>query len=207
VPGTQIASTRKCALAPQTAKPSAVRSQRLCLVPHTCRFLGRQSLGCRAGTGTRPHPSVQRGAPKPDSGKIIARVTAFLRLRALRSFGGCHARRTWMCFLGNAREICCRDGLTVWSPFADDTRASTFEDASKSLSNWGARREAKTSRRGFSDSVGRRATSAMGQGRSSNDIRVTSALPSTFPHFAFGPRTDMPSLLMFVRLRGNFGPS
>jgi hypothetical protein len=133
----------------QTAKPSAVRSQRLCLVPHTYRFLGRQSLGCRAGTGTRPHPSVQRGAPKPDRGKIIARVTAFLRLRALRSFGGCHARRTWMCFLGNARDICCRDGLTVWRPFADDTRASTFEDASKSLSNWGARREAKTSRRGF----------------------------------------------------------
>jgi hypothetical protein len=33
--------------ASEIAKPLAVRGQRLCLVPHTCRVLGRQSSGCR----------------------------------------------------------------------------------------------------------------------------------------------------------------
>ena len=31
----------------ETAKAPAHENQRLCLVPHTCRFLGQQSLGCR----------------------------------------------------------------------------------------------------------------------------------------------------------------
>src|SRR5215471_5190089 len=37
------------AIKPQTAKPSAVRSQRLCLRPPTCRVLGQHSLGVETG--------------------------------------------------------------------------------------------------------------------------------------------------------------
>ena len=37
------------AIKPQTAKPSAVRSQWLCLRPPTCRVLGQHSLGVETG--------------------------------------------------------------------------------------------------------------------------------------------------------------
>jgi hypothetical protein len=40
-----MASTKR----PKTAKPSAARSQRLCLPPPSRRFLRRQSSGCRTG--------------------------------------------------------------------------------------------------------------------------------------------------------------
>jgi hypothetical protein len=52
----------------QTAKPSALGSQRLCLVPHTRRFLGRQSLGAELAVKVmlvsgyftfRPHTSFR----------------------------------------------------------------------------------------------------------------------------------------------------
>ena len=37
--------------ASETAKPSAARGQRLCLVHRTCRVLGRHPLGCRKQHG------------------------------------------------------------------------------------------------------------------------------------------------------------
>jgi hypothetical protein len=40
------ASTKRLSSHSKAAGP---RNQRLCLVPHTCRFLGQQSLGCRTG--------------------------------------------------------------------------------------------------------------------------------------------------------------
>jgi hypothetical protein len=72
------------------SKAAGPRNQRLCLVPHTCRFLGQQSLGCRTdGEGLksslRPLSSV-RGTVNPTS-QSYGRVTAFLRpCSAYRAF-------------------------------------------------------------------------------------------------------------------------
>jgi len=51
---------RRCA-ARTHSKAAGPRNQRLCLVPHTCRFLGQQSLGCRTdgeGLKSSPRPPV-----------------------------------------------------------------------------------------------------------------------------------------------------
>jgi hypothetical protein len=72
-----------------TAKAPAHENQRLCLVPHTCRFLGRQSLGFAepAGEGLvmrflhpRPRTSVPRKGDASSTQKIRGRTGAFLRL-------------------------------------------------------------------------------------------------------------------------------
>src|SRR6202035_3712729 len=70
------ASTKRLSSHSKAAGP---RNQRLCLVPHTCRFLGQQSSGCRTGGEVlvmrvlhlRPHPSVQkRGDARSDKPKL-----------------------------------------------------------------------------------------------------------------------------------------
>jgi hypothetical protein len=73
-------------IAPQTAKPPALpHAWRLCLVPHTGRFLGRPALGVEpAVKGSSLHlvpvfRSAKGGTPQSDHGELSVRVTARLR--------------------------------------------------------------------------------------------------------------------------------
>ncbi len=78
------------ALVAQTAKPSAIRNQRLCLVPHTYRFLGRHRAGCRnravkqvrLALHLRPALPFKRGTPQSDQRKHSACQGA-LKLRSV----------------------------------------------------------------------------------------------------------------------------
>jgi hypothetical protein len=59
----------------KTAKPSAVRSQRLCLWSPPCRVLGRHALGFRTGNGVgvhlRPQLPLEAGRLSPRRATII----------------------------------------------------------------------------------------------------------------------------------------
>jgi hypothetical protein len=70
-------------IAPQTAKPPALpHAWRLCLVPHTGRFLGRPALGVEpAVKGSSLHlvpvfRSAKGGTPQSDHGELSVRGTA-----------------------------------------------------------------------------------------------------------------------------------
>src|SRR5262249_57568083 len=66
------------------SKAAGPRNQRLCLVPHTCRFLWTAIVGCRTdseGLKSSPHPPW--GTTNPTS-QSYGRVTAFLRPRLCR---------------------------------------------------------------------------------------------------------------------------
>src|SRR5215469_16661599 len=82
----------RCRRNSDTAKAPAHENQRLCVVPHTCRFLGQQSSGSR--TGVRVVPAFLRGRlvrPK----KHIPRVNCLKRhfrgyvISRTQSFGLC----------------------------------------------------------------------------------------------------------------------
>ena len=80
----------RCRRNSDTAKAPAHENQRLCLVPHTCCFLGQQSSGCR--TGVRGVPAFLRGrSVRPK--KHIPRVNCLKRhfrgyvLSRTQSFG------------------------------------------------------------------------------------------------------------------------
>jgi hypothetical protein len=105
------ASTKKLNSHSKAAGP---RNQRLCLVPHTCRFLGQQSLGCRTGGEVlvmrvlhlRPHPSVQeKGDARSDQGRIAPAKRFFCgesRVPALNYY----ARNVDGLFGQRSRTIC-----------------------------------------------------------------------------------------------------
>ena len=98
------ASTKR--LSSHTAKPPAC-DRRLCLVPHTYRFLGRQSLGVepavksiRFFTFVPTLRSAEKGDVPVRPRKIIGRTAAFLRLHGLP-----HACRTLMCFSDKRSQV------------------------------------------------------------------------------------------------------
>jgi hypothetical protein len=58
---------------PIHSKAASPRNRRLCLVPHTCRFLGQQSLGCRTnGEGLKSSPRPQSGDGQFDRSNLAA---------------------------------------------------------------------------------------------------------------------------------------
>ena len=87
------ASTKRLSSHSKAAGP---RNQRLCLVPHTCRFLGTAIVGLSNGGEVlvmrvlhlRPHPSAQEKGGRPvRPRKNSAREMVFLRPRsAYRAF-------------------------------------------------------------------------------------------------------------------------
>jgi hypothetical protein len=88
-----------------TAKPSALGSQRLCLVPHTRRFLGRQPLGVEPAvkvmlvSGYFTFPSLRsRSAKKRDGQSDRERLPIARRLfcgSPCPHLGTTHRVRTW----------------------------------------------------------------------------------------------------------------
>jgi hypothetical protein len=69
---------------PIHSKAASPRNRRLCLVPHTCRFLGQQSLGRRTngeGLKSSPAPGLRFGERSIRQIKFSSPGTAFLRPR------------------------------------------------------------------------------------------------------------------------------
>src|SRR5690349_18459124 len=99
-----IASTKRLSSHSKAAGP---RNQRLCLVPHTCRFLGQQSSGCRTDSEGLKSSRVAPTLPVTRRGRPV---------RPSKNSAGEKV------FCGES-ALGARDGLTPLAPWADDTQA------------------------------------------------------------------------------------
>src|SRR5215467_7383460 len=88
-----MVSTKKLSL--ETAKPSAVRSQRLCLRPPYVPFSRTASVGSSDHAAFASNPSAQESGRAARPEKNVGRTTAFLRPRKFRAFVCGKERPRW----------------------------------------------------------------------------------------------------------------